>query len=256
MNEECNFKKNIAPFTQVHNDVLNCAELSWKAKGLFAYLMSKPEGWYFSIDRIVNDAKDSRDSIRTAMKELEEAGLLSRSRQHTGRMHYELNVSFMSQSRKNPKLKNPIVVNSHSGKTQRISNKEIKAIKSISNKEREGDKSPSALFSYFLELGNWWRLQKIEQLGKVQPCLAEKVADSWAKELEKLHSIDGFSVEEIRTALQFALHDEFWKGNLVSLAGLRKKRDGVSKFEKVLIQAKRETGPVAPRVDYDLGDLL
>lgn len=53
------------------NALLNQSDISLKAKGLFAYIQSKPDGWDFSSERIANDHTDGRDGIRSALKELE-----------------------------------------------------------------------------------------------------------------------------------------------------------------------------------------
>lgn len=78
------------PFVQIANEVLYRTDISFKAKGLFAYLFSKPEGWEFAGDRIVRETKDGRKIVFAALKELEEAGLLKRTRQPDGKMQYRL----------------------------------------------------------------------------------------------------------------------------------------------------------------------
>jgi hypothetical protein len=67
-------------FTQVSNDVLNDKNLSAKAKGVFAYLYSKPDDWDFAVERIISDFKDGRDSIISGLKELEAFSYLKRKR--------------------------------------------------------------------------------------------------------------------------------------------------------------------------------
>ncbi len=66
-------KYGIAP-----NRLLNKGEASLKAKGLFTFLQSKPDGWSFSVERISKQNSDGKDSIRTAIKELENEGYLKR----------------------------------------------------------------------------------------------------------------------------------------------------------------------------------
>lgn len=64
----------------------------------------------------------------------------------------------------------------------------------------------------------------------------------WAGAIDKLIRIDHKSQEAIRKVLRFAVEDEFWKDNLLSLSQLRKKGDhGLTKFE--MIQAKMERKP-------------
>ena len=60
------------------NEILNNKNLSFKAKGLFAYIQSKPDGWDFSAARIANDSNDGVDSVTSGLKELEENGYLIR----------------------------------------------------------------------------------------------------------------------------------------------------------------------------------
>lgn len=85
--------KEIVPFAQVANEVLQDKEISLKAKGLYAYLFSKPESWDFSGDRIVNEMSDGRKAVYAALKELETKGYLERRRHQTGRMEYVLKYS-------------------------------------------------------------------------------------------------------------------------------------------------------------------
>jgi hypothetical protein len=61
------------------NNVLNDVELSFKAKGLYTYIQSKPDGWDFSVERIALQSKDGRESVAAGLKELENAGYLLRT---------------------------------------------------------------------------------------------------------------------------------------------------------------------------------
>lgn len=60
------------------NDLLNSTTLSLKAKGLFAHLQSKPDGWDFSTRGIASQSKDGISSVRNGLQELERAGYLRR----------------------------------------------------------------------------------------------------------------------------------------------------------------------------------
>jgi hypothetical protein len=62
----------------VPNEILNNESLSFRAKGLYAYIQSKPDDWDFSSERIAAQSKDGRDSVRAALIELEDAFLLRR----------------------------------------------------------------------------------------------------------------------------------------------------------------------------------
>lgn len=66
------------PYTKIHNSVVNDSKLSFKALGLYLYLRSKPENWKFTEEMIAKHHKEGITAIRSAIKELEEAGYLKR----------------------------------------------------------------------------------------------------------------------------------------------------------------------------------
>lgn len=69
-------------FTQVPNVVLKDKRLSLKAKGLYAYLFSKPDGWHFNPKIIIKEIKEGRDAFYAAMKELVDCGYVCRHQQN------------------------------------------------------------------------------------------------------------------------------------------------------------------------------
>ena len=71
-------KKYKLSFTQVPNVVLKDRRLSLKAKGLYAYLFSKPDGWNFNSKIILKEIKEGRDAFYGAMKELIDCGYIQR----------------------------------------------------------------------------------------------------------------------------------------------------------------------------------
>ncbi len=104
------------PFTQVYNEVLNDETLSLKAKGLFAYIQSKPENWKFWLQGVVNQSKDGKDSVNGGLRELEETGYLRRTqtRSETGqKAHNEYDLSYNRQfsNGTTPKAENPTLGN-------------------------------------------------------------------------------------------------------------------------------------------------
>jgi len=57
---------------------LSDERLSWKAKGLLGYLLSKPSNWRVYVSDLVKRSKDGRDAVYSALKELEAAGYIDR----------------------------------------------------------------------------------------------------------------------------------------------------------------------------------
>jgi hypothetical protein len=52
--------------------------LTWKAKALHTYLVTRPDEWSFNERDIIKRGKDGRDGVRAGLIELEEAGYLRR----------------------------------------------------------------------------------------------------------------------------------------------------------------------------------
>jgi len=121
-------------FAQVKNEVLCDKKISLKAKGMFAYLYSKPDDWDFSGHRIVNECSEGKRAVFAALGELEKAGYLSRNRQPDGRMEYR--ITWRKPDLRNedkaqkPDLQNRNLLKPQLAKTATVSNKDI-----ITNKE-------------------------------------------------------------------------------------------------------------------------
>jgi len=128
------------PYAQVANHVLNDKKLSWKAKGIYAYLFSKPETWDFSTHRIKDDAVDGREALLTGIKELEDQGYLFRVRQGNGRVKYIISHAEPQSEipTQEPESENTTVGNSHSGVSRPVSNTE-----GPSNKDKKVKQNPA-----------------------------------------------------------------------------------------------------------------
>lgn len=66
------------PYVMIDKFGLNDDRLSWKAKGLLAYLLSKPDDWQIYERELVKRSTDGRDAVRTGLRELEKYGYMSR----------------------------------------------------------------------------------------------------------------------------------------------------------------------------------
>ena len=99
-------------FTTIPNHIINDKRLSFKSKGLFLYLISKPDGWSFSSDRIVNDCNDGLKSVKSGLIELETLGLLTRHKVRIGGVFkgYDYVLSFdFSPSTQNGTTVSPLI---------------------------------------------------------------------------------------------------------------------------------------------------
>lgn len=67
-------------FTIIDNTIIRNKDISLKAKGMMLVLSSLPNGWNFTENGLTSILKESRDSVRTTLKELEKHGYLHRER--------------------------------------------------------------------------------------------------------------------------------------------------------------------------------
>ena len=116
-------------FTQIPNAWLRDTRLSYKARGLLAELMSHSIGFEVSIKRLASKGIDGRDSIASAISELEAIGYLKREqlRNLDGTLASTLWTTKDPEApwTDNPSTANPITANPHL-KNNNYKNTEIK----------------------------------------------------------------------------------------------------------------------------------
>ncbi|MEU5434515.1 hypothetical protein AB0G73_14225 [Streptomyces sp. NPDC020719] len=61
-------------FTVMPTAALEDSHLSFRARGILAFLLSKPDSWKVRSESIAAAGKEGREAVRTALKELREAG--------------------------------------------------------------------------------------------------------------------------------------------------------------------------------------
>ncbi|TSD48603.1 replication protein [Rhodococcus sp. KBS0724] len=82
--------RQVDQFTIITNAVVNDRRLSFRARGVLIYLLSKPADWRTRSESIAAQSdKDGRDAVRSAMREMEAFGYLVRNRvqDDLGRWH-------------------------------------------------------------------------------------------------------------------------------------------------------------------------
>jgi len=70
------------PYAQIDRRVIENADLSFKARGILIYLLSKPDGWEVNMVDINNRSTDGMAAVRSGVKELQAAGYLKHERIH------------------------------------------------------------------------------------------------------------------------------------------------------------------------------
>ena len=73
-------QKKTGNFTILDNTGLRDPNISWKAKGLLAYLLHLPDDWQVYLSDLQNRSTDGRDSTNSAIKELEKNGYIEKTK--------------------------------------------------------------------------------------------------------------------------------------------------------------------------------
>ena len=109
-------------YTVMSNHHLRNRALSLKAKGLLSKMLSLPEDWDYTLQGLARINRESIDAIRQAIRELEQAGYIQRSRERDekGRLRGADYVIFelpqpvpvsVSPTLEKPTLENPMQLN-------------------------------------------------------------------------------------------------------------------------------------------------
>lgn len=113
-------KEHKESYTCISNDVFK-SDLSLKARGMLCTMLSLPDDWEFSENGLQAILKDGQTSVRSAIKELESAGFLSRTRERDESGRMGRCVWIVSDY---PHFENPNLVNSNLGIEPQLSTKE------------------------------------------------------------------------------------------------------------------------------------
>ena len=129
-------------FTVMSNTHFKEKQMSLKAKGLLSLMLSLPDDWNYSISGLVRLSKDGKDSVMTALAELEEFGYLTRHRTTDSKGKFsgvEYNI-FEQPQRGKPSAEIPNSAEQHAENTNaenpsQLNTKELNTNDKLLNKE-------------------------------------------------------------------------------------------------------------------------
>lgn len=76
-------------FSIIDNSIIYNSQLSWKARGLLIFLLSKQEDWEIYVTHLIKQGPDGRDSVYSGIQELIEAGYIYHERIRNNKGQYE-----------------------------------------------------------------------------------------------------------------------------------------------------------------------
>lgn len=186
-------KKQKINFTQVQNELLVRDDLDFGLKGLFTYIMSKPDGWEFSSYRIAQETKESDRTIKTMINKLIEFNYLLRVKHTSGKITYE---TFLY-----PECKKATVKNLHGDKSSPLSNTDKK-----SNTEKEVKIQKDLEIPDYIELELWNDFMDVRK--KLKAPNTERALKGLLKKLDQFEKVSpGNANDSINESIMSG-----WKG--------------------------------------------
>lgn len=158
--------------------VLNNSSLSFKAKGLYGFIQSKPDGWQFSAERIAKQSNDGVTSVRSGLQELVDAGLLVRKCHKDEKGKWEWEYILLE----NPSAENPPTDNALAENLPNTSKKDI--VKKNSNIEVDTSEQSSReivqVIDAFIE---WNKAAKTWYSNKTQRAAIHRLIEEYGTEM-------------------------------------------------------------------------
>lgn len=73
------------PYVMIRNALFEDPTMSWKAKGLLGYILSRPDDWQINVRDLARRSTDGRDSVYAALRELKARGYIQETIQRHAR---------------------------------------------------------------------------------------------------------------------------------------------------------------------------
>ena len=85
-------------YVKIPNDLVNDRTISWKAKGLFCHMASKPDNYSFTVRSLASQFPDGKSAIFAALDELKQRGWITFTKRANGQGKYKLETSLEPES--------------------------------------------------------------------------------------------------------------------------------------------------------------
>ncbi len=213
------------PYVLINKSCLDDPSLSLKAKGLHAYLLSKPDDWVVRIGHLVKAHRDGRDAVRSAIDELVDAGYMIKHPQKSGpdgkmlpvqvdvhELPHRVGLSDADRSGFSvngyPSTDNPTLLSNEVISNEVISNdlpsskKESKPTKGYVNPDT--GVTTTAIQDAYVE-----GMEKYEPKGRIPYARIGRIAKEMAK--------SGVSPDDVTQTFEALKSDGFWSSKHVSL---------------------------------------
>jgi hypothetical protein len=196
--------------------------LSWKARGMHAYLLSRPDNWNVIVTHLMKQSPDGRAIVLACIKELKEAGYITRlgqGKDEQGRFDaigttineepiFSDDVRTASDNRTRatafgfPSTVPPSSENRTLMSTEEMSTEE----RTLSSNDKRAKKTfPAEVHDLCNQLAD-----RIEGNGSLRP----NITPSWLNVIERMIRIKGHNPVDIANVIDWCQSDSYWRANI------------------------------------------
>ena len=228
-------------YTVLHNHFLKRDDLSWKAKGMLAYILSLPNDWNINLEEIMRHATEGKSAFRSGWKELRDAGYVERrpvKDEETKKILYwetivRETVEEEAAAAKKPHTENPPSGNPPSGKPVDGKSDTTKYLKELStnkpntNNTKSNSSREFAKPAKYADDSRYMSLAKrlYDHIKERNPKQKEPNWQTWADDFRKTIELDKRDFKEAVLVLDWCQRNEFWQNNILSPVKFRKQYD-------------------------------
>ena len=214
------------PWGSTPNTLLYSTKISLKAKGLYAFMESKPNDWNFTSSSMASQLKESRKSILSAMQELKDSGWLAYQKNRDGSGVYELLGRFVAVDHNTqPKSQNDTqAIESHSPVSARCQNGTVSKGDCISKKDIPSKKDLDSKTENTKAFDSFWEVyprkerkadaRKMWKKMKLDSLVDLIISDVKIRKTKHKSWVDGFVLGPVKY-----LSNETWEEEILTDVG-------------------------------------
>lgn len=217
-------------FVTLEKQVLEIKTLKWESKGLWAYLLSRPDNWNANVVHLSNEFCAGKAKIYAMLDDLIEHGLCERRQpwktDSAGRKFkgpwetivYEVPIQkkILLSENQEAVFQQPENRSHKEERKERVVTDSVPSSVTLRSKKKKNINTQESLKA----AERLWK-----RIHANFPTTTPPNLESWGNDIRLMHTVEKRSWEEIDAMIDFATSDEFWKDNILSGGKLREKYD-------------------------------
>ena len=215
-------------YVSLHKGALEDPELSFKAKGLWAYCMSRPNNWTFHVNHLATISQEGKHAVYSALQELEAAGYVKKIQENVGGRFGPVDYEVAETPEFKKSLPHPDFPRAEFPRAENppLLNNDLCTKDREENKPRPSASPPPQAVEISQKL--------LEAVKKTKPDIKEPNLGKWAREADLMLRIDKRNLETVKQIIEWLPSSPFWSTNILSAEKLR------LQFDKLELEMRKE----------------